>query len=70
MYNLAKIIVGSFFILVGALILGMYLALSSELVLEEEVTIDINAARAAECAELYDVGKHKEWAACMGVPYR
>ena len=70
MHSFAKFIVVGFFTLVGALVLGMYLALTS---LEEstpEETIDINTARAAQCAPLYDVGKHKEWAACMGVPYR
>ena len=34
------------------------------------VTPTLKFHRPTECRHLYNVGKHKEWSACMGVEYK
>jgi crotonobetainyl-CoA:carnitine CoA-transferase CaiB-like acyl-CoA transferase len=57
-----------FFLAVGALMLGMWLALTSVEVVKIEQPP--KPTRVMECRQFYDQGKNKEWAECMGVPYR
>ena len=57
-----------FFGCIAALIFGMYLGLASVEV--QRIPEPPVPSRAQQCMHLYDVEKSREWAECMGVPYR
>lgn len=53
---------------VAALMLGMYLGIHAVEV--KDVPMPPERTLAEKCEHLYDTDRHKDWAACMGVPYR
>jgi hypothetical protein len=61
------VIVLFFFIALMAVSLGMWLAFNK---VEPVRNVQIPHSLVLECKPLYDTGRHREWAACMGVTYR